>query len=162
MFLSMSREELASKGAILIEHVEDGFRQYQAVIVKGGKKEMEQFLIKCREMNHGNAYADFHYPLLDAREQEQFREGLDEAAREFLSGFEVKTGQIYYPLTESSLGFLAEITAEEWLFSTFFFTECKAVIWGNYKLEYPLFCETAEILTLYKRMAAECGLEIIG
>ena len=74
--------------------------------------------------------------------------------------FETETRQVYYPLVAENLVFLAEITARNWLFSTFYFTKQKAVVWGNYGLEYPLFCEEGETLEGYKNIAQECGLEL--
>ena len=63
-------------------------------------------------------------------------------------------------LVAENLFFLAEITARNWLFSTFYFTKQKAGVWGNYGLEYPLFCEEGETLECYKNIAQECGLEL--
>lgn len=161
MFQSMSKEGLASKGAILIGNVEEGLRQYQSVILKGGKQAMEAFLMRCLEENNDKAYADFYYAVLEKEQKEQFEAGLDEKEKSVFSEFETDRGWVYYPLQEENLGFLAGITARNWLFSTFYFTGHKAVVWGNYNLEYPLFCEDLQTLEFYKNIAAECGLELL-
>lgn len=161
MFYSMSKDKLTEKGAILIENVEDGFRQYESVILKGKKQAMKDYLVRCLEENAGQAFADFYYPVFDKDRQRQFEAGLSTEEKAVFLQFETGQGEIYYPLQRESLDLLSEITARNWLFSTFFFTGHKAVVWGNYNLEYPLFCEERGVLDFYKNMAAECGLELL-
>lgn len=161
MFQSISENELISAGAIFAENVEDALRQYHSVILKGDKLCMSRFLKRCLEENPGQAFADFYYAVLTPEQQRAFAAGLSEEEKDVFSQFEVARGQVYYPLREENLDFLSEITARGWLFSTFFFAEYKATVWGNYNMEYPLFCEEAEILEFYKNIAVECGLELL-
>lgn len=157
----MSKDKLAKKGAILIENVEDGFRQYESVILKGGKQAMKDFLVRCLEENIEQSFADFYYPVLDKDRQKQFEAGLSMEEKAVLLQFGTGQGEIYYPLQKENLDLLHEITARNWLFSTFYFTGHKAAVWGNYNLEYPLFCEESKTLEFYKKIAAECGLELV-
>lgn len=161
MFRSVSEEEMKRRKAILIKNVEDGFREYSSVILKGDKNSMQSFLEKCLRENEKEAFADFYYPVLSPEHKEAFLKGLDEDGRKILSAFECSSGQVFYPLMEDNLSFLAEMTAKNWLFSSFFFTRYPAVVWGNYNLEYPLFCRDSVTLDFYKKIALECGLELL-
>ena len=161
MFQSMSAQELAAKGAVLIEDIQDGFSRYRSVILKGEKLTMQHFLERCLVENEDASFADFYYSVLVPEEQRGFAAGLSEAEKYVLLQFETDSRQVYYPLQTENLEFLADITARNWLFSTFYFTKLRAVVWGNYNLEYPLFCEDNGTLEIYKNIAGDCGLELI-
>lgn len=161
MFQSMSAQELAAKGAVLIEDIQDGFSRYRSVILKGEKIAMQHFLKRCLAVNEEGSFADFYYSVLVPKVQREFAAGLSDAEKNVFLKFETDSGQVYYPLREDNLEFLADITARNWLFSTFYFTKLRAVVWGNYNLEYPLFCEDDETLEIYKNIAGDCGLELI-
>ena len=160
MFRSVSEGELAARGALLIENVQDGFLRFEAVTLRGDKLAMQCFLERCLVVNEGASFADFYYSVLAEEEQRGFVAGLSDAEKNVFLQFETETRQVYDPLVAENLVFLAEITARNWLFSTFYFTKQKAVVWGNYGLEYPLFCEEGETLESYKNIAQECGLEL--
>lgn len=161
MFRSMSAQEMTAKGALLIEDIQDGFSQYRSVILKGEKMAMQHFLKRCLAENEDASFVDFYYSVLALEEQRGFAAGLSESEKNVFLQFETDSRQVYYPLREDNLEFLAEITARNWLFSTFYFTKQRAVVWGNYHLEYPLFCEEEETLDFYKNIAGDCGLELI-
>lgn len=160
MIESMSRDEFLNKGVIFADTIEEAFRIYEPVMLKGAKPQMEEFLWTALLMNEGDAYADFYYPVLSGEQRDAFTAGLSEAEKECLSTLETEKKQVYYPLERGNLKFFAEITAREWLFSTFYFNRQKALLWGNYGMEYPLFCKEKETLLEYARMAELCGLEI--
>ena len=159
MFQSMSAQELAAKGAVLIEDIQDGFSRYRSV--KGEKIAMQHFLERCLAVNEEGSFADFYYSVLVPKVQREFAAGLSDAEKNVFLKFETDSRQVYYPLQTENLEFLADITARNWLFSTFYFTKLRAVVWGNYNLEYPLFCEDDETLEIYKNIAGNCGLELI-
>lgn len=161
MFQSMSAQELAAKGAVLIEDIQDGFSRYRSVILKGEKIAMQHFLERCLAVNEEGSFADFYYSVLVPKVQREFAAGLSDAEKNVFLKFETDSRQVYYPLQTENLEFLADITARNWLFSTFYFTKLRAVVWGNYNLEYPLFCEDDETLEIYKNIAGNCGLELI-
>jgi len=50
-------------------------------------------------------------------------------------------------------------TARNWLFSTFYFADKKAMLWGNYDLKFPIFCEDEANLQEYMELAKVYGLE---
>lgn len=161
MILSMSKEELLEAGAIYVKKADQAFEMYEsAVVIAANKLYMQLFLERLLDENEGSSYADFYYPVLKPEEQDKFLGGLSEAEREVFDTFETDKGQIYYPADKAGTGFLLEVTARNWLFSTFYFTNKKITVWGNYNLEFPVFCEDRETLAYYMSLAEECGLEI--
>ena len=146
-------------GCLYAETVDQAFRNYKSAIVTTDDKAcMKTFLEKVFEENMGKLYADFYYPVLSKEQQEAFCAGLSAEEMAMLGRFDGER-QIYYQVDESELGFLFDITAREWLFSTFYTAEKKIMIWGNYHLEFPVFCETQEVLDFYLDLAKKRGME---
>lgn len=160
MFPAVRKEDLEARGAMLPVRIEEAFDKYLNCMISGSGQQLLQFLKRCMTVNPEGSYADFYYPCLSEKEKARFTEGLSSEEKQLLAGFDTVSGALYFPLTEENVGFLHRITAEEWLFSSFYFTVHKALIWGNYKRKYPLFCETEKELAFYKNIALECGLEI--
>lgn len=160
MIQSMSLEMLQQEGCFFTENVKEAFDKYEAVIISAEDKvNLRNFLQKVCENNQGKMYADFYYSTLNREQKEGFVAGLSEAEKNMLSRFETENGQVYYPVGSEEVDFLFEITARNWLFSTFYGANKKVMIWGNYDLEFPLFCEDKETLEFYKCLARECELE---
>lgn len=158
---SMSKEEFLRTGAIFAEQIRDAFDTYEsAVLVTDNKSCMIDFLECVLRENEEHAYADYYYPALDAEQQSAFLSGLSEEERMEAAQFEMKPGQVFYPVDAKGIAFLLEITARNWLFSTFYFTNKKLTIWGNYDLEFPIFCEDTFTLEHYILLAKKCGLEL--
>ena len=85
MFRSLSEGELAARGALLIENVQDGFLRFEAVTLRGDKLAMQCFLERCLVVNEGASFADFYYSVLTEEEQRGFVAGLsDEEKSVFL------------------------------------------------------------------------------
>lgn len=160
MIKSMSREELVGRNVLYTDSIGEAFDQYPSRVISGSKEELYQFLRCVLEKNKEKAYADFYYGDLPRENKTKFDEGLSDRERETLSQFEIEPKREFYPLTEDNLEFLAEITAREWLFSTFYFGDKELTIWGNYGLKYPVFSSDEGILLEYMQLAEECGLEI--
>lgn len=158
----LSREAFIEKGCLDIERFEKGIEQYPSLLISGADEVLYRFLEKCIELNDGQAYVDFYYPVLTKEEQLRFYNQLTPEEQAYLMHFEHQGQYIYYPLTEDNLGFLAGITARELLFSTFYFAGYKAAVWGNYGLRYPMFCFDNETRDKYQELAVQCGLTTGG
>lgn len=157
---SVKKETLISCGCICVETLDEAFKKYKSVILKTDDKlKMWKFMERVYEENQGQMYADFYYPVLELEQQENFMSGLNEQEKEILAGFETEQKQVYYKVEKKDLQFLFDITARNWLFSTFYCGNRKAMIWGNYDLEFPIFCEDEEVLEEYLKLANDCGLE---
>lgn len=160
MIQSMSKEMFISQGVLFADTVEDAFDRYYATILTGDKINMQGFIELCMRENKGHSFADFYYPVLEQREQDAFIAGLADNEKAVLEKLEKDKKQVYFPLTEENVSFFAEITARNWLFSTFYFAKEKAILWGNYNMEYPLFCQDEKTLEYYITKARQCGLEM--
>ena len=79
--------------------------------------------------------------------------------RSYVQRMECTEGKIYYPLDNEICTFLLDITAREWLFSSFYFIKNRAVLWGNYQMAFPLFCENEDVREYYRDLACACGLQ---
>lgn len=161
MIYSISKEKMIEQGCLLAEDLKDAFSRYEAVMIRAHRTEqMWEFLKRIYKQSPECAYADFFYPVLEKAQQKRFVEGLLEEERRILAEFESVRGEIYFPVRrEDVLEFLYRITAENWLFSTFYFTNKKAIVWGNYDLSFPLFCESKEDLDYYIKLGKQYGLE---
>ena len=150
----VAKEALLSAGCLYADTVQEAFRKYQSAVLSAQRKEdLRDFLRAVYQRNPGAMYADFYYPVLPRQEQERFRAGLSGEQREILETLDTESGRIFYPVTEKELDFLYEITAAEWLFSSFYAGNQKALIWGNYGLNFPIFCEEEETLEFYLGLA---------
>lgn len=162
MIEAVTKNELAEKGCMQIERVNDGFENYHSMIISGSSAGILDFLVRAMNANVSMSYADFYYFMLKPEEQQRFCNSLTADQLALLAAFRPAADAIYYQLTPETIAFFADITARELLFSTFYFNHKKAVVWGNYGLSYPVFCENAETLEEYKRLAASCGLDTGG
>jgi len=151
-------EDLVYKSAILIKNVEEGFADYDYLVLQGEKEAFEQFLAQVLVLNGAaDSYADFYYAKLDENHKEYFRNALSEENRSFLISGTWSEG-IYYPLDAKLLQFLLEITVQELLFCTFYFTGYACTVWGNYGLRFPVFFRESETKERYQKLAEACGL----
>lgn len=162
MIQSMSKEQFLEYGCPFADRIEEAFEKYESFIVSGEKLQMRKFLQTLLEENKGSAFADFYYGTLTKEQQKHFRMGLSESQMVCLDRFETENGEVFYALDERNLEFLFEITARNWLFSSFYFGIQKAVVWGNYDLSYPVFCPEKEVARHYMEIAGICGLQITG
>lgn len=158
MYHALSRGFISKQGCLEIESFEMAKERYAAVVLSGTKETMNQFLLEALVFNDAAAYVDFYFPILKAEEQHRFLNALNADQRSFVASFEADGQNVYYQLDKNNLPFLAEVTAAELLFSTFYFAKEKAVVWGNYELKYPLFCESSEVLVRYIKIAEQTNL----
>lgn len=157
----LSKEEFQKTGAIYSDKLKDAMAAYEsAVFATADPQYMKRFLKRVLDENVESAYADFYYPVLEPEQKNAFADGLSDKEKELLASFEVKSSHIFYSLDEESMEFLFGITARNWLFSTFYYTNKKLTVWGNYNLQFPVFCEDQQTLEYYIALARECGLEI--
>ena len=146
--------------AILFENIQEGFENYEYFILEGGKEAYKKFLMQSYEINgQDGVFGDFYYSSLGEAEKESFRQGLAEKGHKFYMPESWGQG-VYYCLTKEGLSFLADITLDEILLSTFYFTKFACTIWGNYGLKFPCFFRDKYVKDKYKDLALNCGLRI--
>lgn len=161
MTSSMCKDEFLETGAMYAKTLTEAMERYEYAVLSGREKEyMRLFLEKVMEKNKDASYADFYFSMLKPEEQKRVQEELSETELIEFFKFDVSKQQIFYKICQDSATFLFEVTARNSLFSTFYFANKKAMIWGNYDLKFPLFCEEKEVLKEYLLLADDCGLEI--
>lgn len=157
---AIDREVLISRGCLYAETIREAYEKYESAIFKTDNKlHMKHFCEKVYERNSRQLYADFYYPVLSTEQQKEFVEGLSEEERQVFGRFDIRAKDIYYKIDLEEMEFLFEITARNWLFSSFYTENKKVLVWGNYNLEFPVFCEDKETLEFYINLAEQCGLE---
>lgn len=157
MIHSMTKAEVEKAGALLIDTLKAGEVLYPSILLRGTKEKMKKFLLQVIEEQ--DCYADFYYSSLKKEEKEHFLSGLSAEEKSYVQRMECTEGKIYYPLDNEICTFLLDITAREWLFSSFYFIKNRAVLWGNYQMAFPLFCENEDVREYYRDLACACGLQ---
>lgn len=143
----MKVQELKELGAIYLENVEDGLREYENQI-----KRMEAFAAYntlenlCREYGWENAFADFYYHTFDEETQEGIDASLEEEEVEYIREkcCPYDRRDLIFPLDETLLRIIVKLNAREILFSTIYFVGEKgkrSTWWGNYSKEYVIFTD---------------------
>lgn len=157
---AISKETLLNNGCLTAPDIRTAFDCYESAIIHAdNSSDMYNYIRYVFALNADRAYADFYYTILSEEQKKEFVSGLNEAEKTVLEELQFKDEDVYYPLNEKLLRFLFDISAREWLFSTFYFGKRKITIWGNYRLQFPVFCEDKETLAYYKEIAKDYGLE---
>lgn len=135
--------QLQEHNALLITNIQDGMVQYPHEILSrtAGEylHELRRLALKSRE---SGCYADFYFGRLTDPERQAVLSHLSDQSREYILSLEAGPDDLYYQLDgpdDPRLAILADLSARELLFSTFYFTRPRCTIWGNYGLKYPVF-----------------------
>lgn len=141
----MNITELKQLGAIYLENVTDGLRNYPNDILKLEANEAYTLLEeKCRECSWKDVYADFYYHTFNRDIQIKIEQALDENEVEYIRDLcaEKTEEELIFPLDERLLSIIVKLNAEAVLFSTIYFvSEPRSTWWGNYNKEYVIFNE---------------------
>lgn len=157
---ALSAQEWEQTGVLYSDTLKKALERYEnGMVCAKNAEDMKQYLNEIFRMNVGKSYADFYYPAFTASQKEVFRNGLTEEETVLFHKLKIENNQIFYLVGQQDLDFLYSITFRSWLFSTFYFTDKKVTVWGNYNLEFPVFCEDKETLAVYMELAGQCGLE---
>lgn len=141
----MTVQELKDLGAIYLENVEDGLRNYANVI-----KRMEAFAAYntlealCMEKGWKDVYADFYYHTFDEEVQENIEASLEEEEVEYLKEkcSPRNPDELIFPVDATLLRIIVKLNAREILFSTIYFVgEKRSTWWGNFSKEYIVFTD---------------------
>lgn len=162
MVAGITKDELIHHGCFHISKITEGLERYPSEILEGSSEHIKRFIEKAMGENETAAYADFYYYTLNGEDRQRFTAGLNEAELCRLKDFVPSDSAIFYPLCKDNLDFFADITARELLFSSFYFGVKKAILWGNYQLKYPIFCQDQETLAYYLALAQQNNLTIGG
>lgn len=144
----VSLETMQSHGALLIPNVTYGFQNYDNQILEKSAEEylqlLRQLTISCESAGFP-AFADFYFANLTPEQQDNIRKHLCPWQQARIQELGLIAGDIYFQIEgadDPDLELLADLTARELLFSTFYFTKPVCTVWGNWELKYPVFYNT--------------------
>ena len=141
----MTVQELKDLGAIYLENIEEGLRNYKEEI-----KRMEAFAAydtlesMCIARQWEHVFADFYYHTFDEEVQENIEAALEEEEVEYLKEkcSPRYRDELIFPLDATLLRIIVKLNAREILFSTIYFVgEDRSTWWGNYSKEYIVFTD---------------------
>lgn len=128
---------------LLISNVQDGMESHNHEILCRTANEYLHLLRKLALKSwETGCFADFYFGRLTDGEQAAVLSKLSENSREYILALDAGPDDLYYQLDgpdDPGLSLLADLSARELLFSTFYFTRPRCTVWGNYGLKYPVF-----------------------
>ncbi|RBP57935.1 hypothetical protein DES36_1264 [Alkalibaculum bacchi] len=160
--LAMNKTDFMNKEPIYFDNIQCGFDDYHYMTLHGSEFRYKTFLKKALDLNGSDhVYVDFYYGRLEQKEKENLQSFLTQEDLQVLDFIDYDNG-IYFHLTEEILPFLIKITAQEILFSTFYFTKIPCTLWGNYELKFPIFFKDTQAKRIYEELALSCGLRTLN
>lgn len=136
----LTRNELTDKGCICIEHIDEGFRDYDWAYVEGSGDDLYQYLQdKIMENGMEHSYLDFYYGSLKQDEKERIQAVLKPEEIEYLEKLCLKEDQIYFTMTKELFELAFRLSESEALFSSFYFGKEPCTVWSNYGRRFVVF-----------------------
>lgn len=130
--------ELIKKGALYFSDINVGFEEYNHEFIEGSREELYHMLqSKVEENGYENSYVDFYYNKLDEEARSKVDSSLTKEEIDYV--LRIVDDSLYYPLDETLLAITFKLSADEILFSSFYFCKVPSTIWGNYGLRWPVF-----------------------
>lgn len=139
----VTRLQLQEHGALLITNVQDGMESNPHEILTRTADEYLHWLCKLALKSRENGcFADFYFGRLTREEQAAVLSRIPDSSKAYILALDPGPDDLYYQLEgpdDPGLAILADLSARELLFSTFYFTRPRCTVWGNYGLRYPVF-----------------------
>lgn len=134
---------LRERDALLISNVQDGMQHNPHEILSLTADEYLQYLCRLAlKSKETGCFADFYFGRITDQEKEAVLSHLPGSSRDYILSLDAGPDDLYYQLdgpNDPGLAILADLSARELLFSTFYFTRPRCTVWGNYGLNYPVF-----------------------
>lgn len=149
MKLKIPLEELKKKTVIYIESIQEGFNKYPNTMLEGSEEQVNNAVRQLFNKNGiDNSYADFYYGRLNQQEKNRVQAALDEKQIMFIESLQLSTDDIFIQLNSELLEILLKLTANEVLFSSFYFVKYPCLVWGNYGKRYPVFFKDDSVMQI--------------
>lgn len=163
--IGISEDNFKRDVTIRFNNINQGFSRfkYKTLQDKNSNGDFIGFMTECFKLNGGeNSYVDFYYYTLKEGDKDRFKSLLDKNDKIFFENciINLEKNTVYYKLTENYIPFLVNISVQETLFSTFYFTKIPCTIWSNFNKAFIIFFENEEDVTVYKRLAKKYDLDI--
>lgn len=147
MEVKIRLEELKKKNVVYLENIQDGFNKYPNSILEGTEEYVNNAIRQLvTENGLENSYADFYYGRLDDYSKDTIRAALNEKEIMLVESFQLSAEDIFVRLNSELLEILLKLTANEVLFSSFYFTKYPCLVWGNYDKKYPVFFKDDSVM----------------
>lgn len=164
--IGISEEKFKSEVNICFNNINEGFLNFKSKILEEENYldgNFTGFILECFKSNGiENSYVDFYYYNLSVEDRESLRKLLGKDEKEFLDKHieNLDKSTVYFKLTEEFIEFLTNISLNEILFSTFYFTKIPCTIWGNYNKRFPMFFQEKKDIEFYRDLAKKYKLKI--
>lgn len=147
--VKINLEELKKKNIIYLDKVQDGFNKYPNIILEGTEDEVNKGIRDIVKANGlENSYADFYYGRLDEEAKNNVKAALDEKEIALIESLKLSENEIFIRLNSELLEILLKLTANEVLFSSFYFAKYPCIVWGNYDKKYPVFFKNDSVMKI--------------
>lgn len=139
----MTIQELRAAGAICIENVVDGMKQYENHTVRMDQSEAcGKFMELWKENGFQGVYVDFYYYRIPKEARETLKTVLSPQELQYIQNMVPVNEEVIFPVDEILLSICTKLNASGMLFSTVYVTgKQKSTWWGNYGREYIIFTE---------------------
>ncbi|PRR81633.1 hypothetical protein [Clostridium vincentii] len=149
MKVKIHLEELKKKNIIYIESIQEGFNKYPNTMLDGSEEQVNTAIRQLFNINGlDNSYADFYYGRLNQQEKNRVQAALDEKEVMVIESLQLSTDDIFIQLNSELLEILLKLTANEVLFSSFYFAKYPCLVWGNYGKRYPVFFKDDSVMQI--------------
>lgn len=146
-------QQLMAENALLISNISQGFQHYPYKVLYHTADEYLKLLKHMTAINSpGHSYVDFYFGRLSEEEKNRICSRICPSWQSAIHSLKLSPDQIYFQLEDEHdlfLEILSGLSAEELLFSTFYFTKYPCTLWTNYGLKYPLFYQSEKHLQHY-------------
>lgn len=145
--VKVNLEELKKKNVIYIDNIQQGFNKYPNLMLEGAEEHINNSIRQLFIANGlENSYADFYYGRLDEDEKNRVKAALNEKEITIIESLQLSAEDIFIRLNSEILEILLKLTANEVLFSSFYFSEYPCLVWGNYDKRYPVFFKDDSVM----------------
>lgn len=142
-------EQLKNLNSIYLDNILDGFNKYPNINIEGSDDDVNNAIRALVDANgFENSYGDFYYGRIDEEAKSKVRVCLNEEEIELIESLELDKDNIFILLTPELLEILLKLTANEVLFSSFYFTKYPCLVWGNYGRKYPVFFKDESVMKI--------------
>lgn len=152
------------KNFIYFENIQDGFDKFNHICFTSDFTSFKNFVYEVIKSTKGEKFFDFYFANLNETSKNKILEYSTKHNINLTKEFEFSKNHIYYNVDDFNkeiLDFILQISFDETLFSTFYFSKPYFTIWTNYDKKFVLFGTDKQDLLTYKNIAEKLNLQIL-
>lgn len=155
----ISFEYMNTNNSLLFDNIQTGFEQYPYTVLERTPDQYLSLLKTMVSLNGAeNSYADCYFGKLPSDRQQGLLSFLPDKWQQELKQHQFTKDSIYLQfdsIDDPMIEILSCFSAQEYLFSTFYFTKYPCTLWTNYSLKYPLFFKNKETKLFYSAVITD-------